>query len=443
MEIQNRNMYVMPMRIRIALFFALCLHSVLFAQADTVHLTIEASGLEALPVGVVEFEVEKESSNLLSELPHVTLERDFTLSGRIAPVVLQKFQRVALHKAKALYFVSGSVALLPDGKLKVESFLKAALSGQILLGQSYEVSPNLLRKSMHHFASLVMQQLTGAPGVTLTKLAFVGKVDGKKKIFLADYDGFGRKQVTQGSEIHFMPTWGSTMGSLYYSVFSDTGSHLVEKMLATGKTRVLFSHLGQVYSPAVNPYTGDIAFTVLRNGNADIWKGNPATGKVTRLTYQETAETSPSWSPNGKEILYTSDRGQSPQIYLMEQDGSNGGRRISFTGRYNESAQWSPEAKRIAYVSIEGGEANIFTCEADGSDVVQLTSSAGHNEHPVWSPDGMLIAFSSTRSGSSQIYIMRKDGSAVTRLTQGGAFTWPTWSPQPEILPQLPTKENP
>ncbi len=443
MEIRQRNMYVIQMRFIIGLWCAMFSFTAAFAQADTVHLSIEASGLEALPLGIVEFDVASDVGALATELPQVTLERDFTLSGRMAPVSLQKFQRLALHKAKALYFVTGSLVKLPDGKLNVECLLKASLSGQTILGQSYEVSPNLLRKSMHHFASLVMQQLTGAVGVTLTKIAFVGKVDGKKKIFLADYDGFGRRQVTQGSEIHFMPTWGQTMGVLYYSTFSDTGSHIVEKMLASGKTRALFSNLGQVYSPAVNLHTGEIAFTVIRKGNADIWKGSPASGKATRLTYQTSSETSPSWSPNGKEILYTSDRGQSPQIYLMEQDGSNGGRRISFTGRYNESAQWSPEARRIAYVSIEGGQSNIYTCEADGSDVVQLTSSAGNNEHPVWSPDGMLIAFSSTRSGSSQIYIMRKDGSAVTKLTQSGEYSWPSWSPQPEILPQLSTKENP
>ena len=155
--------------------------------------------------------------------------------------------------------------------------------------------------------------------------------------------------------------------------------------------------------------------------------GDPKTGANHKVMYGRASQVSPSWSPFGTEILYTSDRGGSPQIFVMGRDGSDA-RRVTFMGNYNERASWSPQGDRIVYTSMDGGKMNIYTCAIDGSDIVQLTSNAGNNEHPTWSPDGMLIAFSSDRSGSHQIYIMRKDGTNVTRITNSGDNTAPTWS---------------
>ena len=163
----------------------------------------------------------------------------------------------------------------------------------------------------------------------------------------------------------------------------------------------------------------------LENGSA---KAGDAEGKKSRrISYLKSSQTSPAWSPRATEILFTSDRGGGPQIYVMGRDGSDV-RRVTFMGRYNEKAAWSPTGDRIVYTSMDNGKMNIYTCAFDGSDIVQLTSNAGNNEHPTWSPDGNLIAFASDRSGTYQIYIMRRDGSNVTQITKQGENTSPTWS---------------
>ncbi|HSQ41264.1 MAG TPA: translocation protein TolB [Fibrobacteraceae bacterium] len=398
------------------------------SSVDTVYLEIAVEGVRTVPVGVIPFGHDSSDWSLLDEHPEEILARDFFLSGRLEPVPQPSFSRLAFFKARAAYYVTGQLSHRDDGTIQVDCRLKATQSQQQIIGQSYPISPNQYREAIHDFADQVLFQITGASGVASTRLAYVAKYKSDKQIIVSDYDGHNAAQITHGDGLHFMPSWNQDGSKLYYTRFQNSSSHLVERTVATGAERSLFSKLGQCFSPVANPTGADILFTVASAGASDIWRGVPATGKTERLTYQKTSETSPSYSPNGQEILYSADRGGAPQIYIMDKDGADA-RRVTFLGRYNESAAWSPAGDRIVYTSMEGGQFNIYTCNLDGEDVVQLTSNAGNNEHPVWSPDGMLIAFSSTRSGTSQIYLMRKDGSGVTRITSGVEHTWPTWAP--------------
>ena len=170
-----------------------------------------------------------------------------------------------------------------------------------------------------------------------------------------------------------------------------------------------------------------ITSTVPNEGKTELYRGDMKTGSAQKFLHLKSNQVSPSWSPFASEVLFTSDRGGSPQVYAVGKDGTDV-RRITYMGHYNERASWSPEGDRIVYTSMDDGKMNIYTCALDGTDIIQLTSNAGNNEHPTWSPDGKLIAFASDRGGNYQIYIMRKDGSGVTRITNGSENTSPTWS---------------
>ncbi|MBX7143258.1 MAG: Tol-Pal system beta propeller repeat protein TolB, partial [Oligoflexia bacterium] len=142
---------------------------------------------------------------------------------------------------------------------------------------------------------------------------------------------------------------------------------------------------------------------------------------------------SANWSPNNDKIVFVSNRGGGPQVYIMDADGNNA-QRISFvSSNYCTSPAWSPKGDKIAFVCRADGGFNIFTVNPDGSEAQQLTST-GSNEDPDWSPDGRYIVFSSTFGrGVFNLALMRADGSNVRRLTnsRGGDFE-PTWGPVPQ-----------
>ena len=151
-----------------------------------------------------------------------------------------------------------------------------------------------------------------------------------------------------------------------------------------------------------------------------------------RLTNGSRAiDVSPSYSPDGRQIAFCSDRAGSPQIYIMNSDGSNV-RRISYvTSSYCTSPSWSPKGDKIAYVCRADGMFQVFVSDISGMNALQLTSY-GDNEDPDWSPDGRYIVFASTfgRKANFNIAIMKNDGGNITQLTYGHVSdTEPAWGP--------------
>jgi Tol biopolymer transport system component len=147
-----------------------------------------------------------------------------------------------------------------------------------------------------------------------------------------------------------------------------------------------------------------------------------------------TGDDSPSWSPRGNEIAYTSFQHSTGDIYVMRPDGSNK-RRLTTSPAYDDIPMFSPDGRRIAFVSSRSGSLQIWVMNADGADQHQVTHSAGTNYFPTWSPDGSRIAFRSDRDGNAEIYSMRADGSDVTRLTNDPSIDYsPSWGPDGRIV---------
>ena len=121
-----------------------------------------------------------------------------------------------------------------------------------------------------------------------------------------------------------------------------------------------------------------------------------------------------------QEIVFTSGRGGSPQLYIMDADGADV-RRITFEGAYNASPQWSPRGDRIVFVSQAGGLFKISAINPDSSGFRLLTNGPGSDENPSWSSNGRQIVFSSNREGRWNIYIMNPDGTGIERLTPNDA----------------------
>ena len=155
-------------------------------------------------------------------------------------------------------------------------------------------------------------------------------------------------------------------------------------------------------------------------------------GEPIQLTKNARIDANPAWSPDGKEIAFTSDRSGTPQIYVMDTDGGNV-RRVSREGLSNDGASWHPEGKIIAYAhrNEAGQRFDIALTRLDTEQTQLLTTEPGSNEAPSFSPDGQHLVFESTRGGSSQIWVIDVDGSNLRKLTSEGENFAPAWSVQP------------
>ena len=175
--------------------------------------------------------------------------------------------------------------------------------------------------------------------------------------------------------------------------------------------------------------TGQIAFVTNAAGTPDIFLLDVRSKATQRLATTIVSKTSPSWSRDGRSMLFVSQVANQYVILSMKADASDVTTVLQQAATIY-SAAWSPDGSKIAFTSKQDGSPQIFEMNADGTDVIQLTEGGSQNWMPAWSPNGKTIVFYSGRDKSLDIYRMNADGSHQTALTTNPAQDYdPAWSP--------------
>ncbi len=182
--------------------------------------------------------------------------------------------------------------------------------------------------------------------------------------------------------------------------------------------------------PVWSPDGRRILFESDRDGNREVYVMNADGNKQVNLTSHPAEDGTPSWSPDGSMIVFSSYRDNNWEIYLMNGDGTNP-LRLTYNDASDYAPVWSPDGSCIAFVSKRDGNWEIYVMKTDGTDTRRLTEEESTDFAPAWSPDGSLIAFESYRDGNMEIYIMGTDGSNPTNLTEAPRSSehGPTWAP--------------
>jgi len=309
----------------------------------------------------------------------------------------------------------------------------------------YVGSTQLLRQMAHRLADELVARYTGEPGIARTRIAYVSEKKGARELYLMDYDGYGSRQITYDGFLNLAPQWSPDRKFLVFTSYQSRTRQNIEIVdLSTGKRSPLVSLAGLNITPSLSPDGTMLAFSTSQDGNSELYTMDMQTKEMQRLTVHSAGDLSPSWAPTGKELAFTSDRGGGPQLYLMSADGSNV-RRLTFDGDYNAAPAWSPRGNWIAYVCRSGQrQYKICLISPDGQKRMQVTFGGSIDDSPSWSPDGRHLVFSSTSGGKTQIYMVNSDGKELEPLTSGGSHnSMPAWSPA-EILKidSEPTKKQ-
>lgn len=413
-----------------------------------VYIDIDSPGFRRLPLAVLSLDPGPEAAcpdpQLAKDLEKV-LVQDLEVSGffrTLSPdVFLVEREKVRFYPEKIDYrawSLIGAEALIlirsacPGGQLETEAQLLDVLTGKLLTWKRYKSDPTGYRLVAHRFANEVTKELTGTPGAFDTRIAYISNATGSKELYVMDYDGYAPRKLTDLRSICLSPAWSPDGQKIVFTSFwkQNPGLYLLDLKGNAGLKRVLPG-----FSPLCSggAWTSDgawMAFSASLEGNTELFRiPGGGEGKPERLTKNWAIDVSPSWSPDGKQLVFVSDRAGRPDLYVLQPEEAKI-RRLTFEGSYNADPQWSPRGDAIVYVSRVGGRFQIFRVRPDGTERMQLTDGAGDHLKPSWSPDGRFIVFSSDREGSADLYLIRADGTGMKRLTWSPhEETDPAWSP--------------
>ncbi len=258
-------------------------------------------------------------------------------------------------------------------------------------------------------------------------------------VYAANTDGANAGRLATG---HIGPSWAPDRNAI--AVVSGDGPRALFVRTRYNETRIVADSSGSSH-PAWSPDGAKIAFGRFASdtssvGCCGIWLANAEGTSSTRIVDSACINSEPAWTPDGKQIVFWSSRNFcSPdaergfgnfELFIVNADGTD--LRSLNTLSNSGSPSVSPDGKTIAFSTdrddhhTDGpGTSDIWTMNIDGSNQTRITTHSGDDLTPDWSPDGSRIVFRSDRDGGG-LFTMKADGSDVQHIITGDA-TNPDW----------------
>jgi len=189
---------------------------------------------------------------------------------------------------------------------------------------------------------------------------------------------------------------------------------------------------------------GQIAFVSERSGSPQIYLMNSDGSGVEQLTSEPEGACQPDWAPGGMYLAYISpcdgmrDRYDGASIFVLNLETGRSDL-ISTLASGDYDPAWSPDGKRLAFTSLQTGKPQIFIYEFDTSESHLLMNRSTVNRMPEWSPDGSQILFVSPSPVTNRpiLFIVDAQGQQEPRGVLGQNYEEayrPTWSPEGDLI---------
>ena len=190
-------------------------------------------------------------------------------------------------------------------------------------------------------------------------------------------------------------------------------------------------------SPSISPDGKRLAYTSRENGYWDLYLLDLETGKKTRLTDTPEYEGAPTWSPDGQWIAYEKYNGVSLDIYIQSLVDPNATPiQLTDDPGIDRSPAWSPQGREIAFVSTRGGNEAIWLARLDdvNNRFINISNMPlARSLNPVWSADGSFLAWSVDKNGDHRLVVWDSTHPDIP-ARPAGEGDQATWGPDNTLL---------
>ena len=258
------------------------------------------------------------------------------------------------------------------------------------------------------------------------EIIFSSLSDNQGTIYICNPDGSNLQKFIEGG-INTSPSWNRQHSKIVFNSIDPasgvSGLYIFEM---EGKSKTLLLKRFSPRDPSFSPDGNTMAFAdFVEDGseNAEIYTMGIDGSNLTKLTDNPSRDYFPRYSPDGKTIVFSSERDGNIQLYTMNNNGKNV-KRLMENEFTDNSGSFSPDGLNIIFNSDRGGNSDIYTISSDGNgEVKNITNNSAGNYEALYSPDGSMIVYRSNKgladNMSYDIFIMSANGSNQTDITPG------------------------
>jgi TolB protein len=427
------------MRLQRLMLLLLALPAVAAAQLE---IEITRGAGKQTPIAVVPFGWQGEGAAPPMDVTGV-IAADLERSGRFAPVpedkMLQKptsgvdvdFDDWSILGIEAI--VVGQVIQTGEDRYNLQFQLFDVFGRKQLVGYRMPATAATMRHAAHRVADMIFEELTGIEGVFATQIAYVtAERTGQETLYsliVSDADGENEHVIVESPDPIMSPAWSPDGRRIAYVSFEGNHSSIFVQTLRTGNRERISDAPGINGAPSFSPDGRQLALTLGGpDGNLDIHVMDLSTRRTTRLTTNRAIDTEGSWTPDGDQIYFTSDRGGGPQIYRMPARGGTP-ERVTFEGSYNARPRLSPDGTKLAMVHQDRGAYRIAVMDLDDERVLVL-STGQQDESPSFAPNSDTLIYATRQQRNGVLETVTADGLVRQRLASGeGDVREPVWGP--------------
>ena len=275
------------------------------------------------------------------------------------------------------------------------------------------------------------------------EIAFTSARSGQSDIWIIPAAGGPARQVTTNPAGDHVPSW-SPEGHFLAFQSDRGGSFDIWVIPAAGGEARRITDTHDMYVPRWSPDGRSISFHQT-TFPGELWVMPAAGGQPQRLQDQVLGAGYPAWSPDAREIAFIR-RGTEGELEIWKMAASGGDAVQVTLGAMVPSwwprLSWSPDGKQLAFESNRGGNRDIWTVPLVGGepDRVTLTEVSSQMLGPSWSPDGDRIAY----KVSGDLIVVPASGGPAEKLFswEGRSILQPAWSPDGEKIAFVSHREE-
>jgi TolB protein len=310
------------------------------------------------------------------------------------------------------------------------------------------------RRQIHRLADAIYKALFNEEGIATTHILFTKKVPGKTpnasdfELWEMDYDGANARQLLKQSGLIVTPAYvppksGQLASQFVFVNYKNGQPKIFIGNLRDGTNKALVKLAGNQLMPAVSRQQDKVAFISDYTGNPDLFMQTfdieqATPGKPQQLfTNKRAAQGTPTFSPDGKQVAFVSNKDGSPKIYVMnipEPRAKINELKPKLITRYQgdcTAPNWSPDGKKIAYCVKTKGKRQIWVYDFDRKEEYQVTQGNENKENPSFAPNSEHIVYNTTEQGNTEIYFVSLNELKPVKITSGvGDKRFPSWEPR-------------